>query len=106
MGPQAFVGNTLPSGVRLGILYLALSEGAGGFLTAASLAASTGSGRRTVYRDIERLRSVGVDIEGASRLGFRLAVAPELAPLFLTRAERSALVALAPAGLKAKLRSL
>ncbi len=104
MGTQASFGNNLPPGIRLAILYLVLGEG--GYKTAASLAAGTGSGLRTVYRDIDRLRAAGVKIEGATRLGYRLAEAPDLAPLFLTRAERTALVAVAPSALKAKLRSL
>ncbi len=46
------------------------------------------------------------DIRGTPRLGYELMETPQLRPLFLTRAERAALVAVAPAALKAKLRRL
>ena len=90
--------------MRLATLYLVLADG--GLHTSAALGEATGASRRTVYRDVERLRGVGLDIEGTSRLGYRLLEVPELSPLFLTRSERAALVAVAPSGLKAKLRSL
>jgi predicted DNA-binding transcriptional regulator YafY len=90
--------------MRLGTIYLELADG--GVRTAAELADLTGAGLRTVYRDIERLRAVGLSISGTTRLGYQLLGVPQLAPLFLTRAERAALVAVAPAALKAKLRSL
>lgn len=90
--------------MRLAMITLMLSDG--GLHTAAALAEATGAGRRTVYRDIERLRSAGLDVGGASRTGYRLRRAPELAPLFLTRAERTALLAVAPAGLRSRLRGL
>ncbi|MSP95631.1 MAG: HTH domain-containing protein [Betaproteobacteria bacterium] len=90
--------------MRLATLYLVLVDG--GQHTAAMLAEATGAGMRTVYRDIDRLRAVGLEIEGTSRLGYRLTEFPELTPLFLTRSERAALVAVAPAALKAKLRRL
>ena len=90
--------------VRLALTYLMLADGAR--CTAAGLAGGTGSAKRTVYRDIESLRSAGLEIEGTSHEGYVLAKAPELSPLFLTRAERTALLAVAPAGLKARLRGL
>lgn len=90
--------------MRLVMLYFLLADG--GRHTAVALAEATGAGRRTVYRDIERLRAAGLLVEGTPRLGYRLPELPELSPLFLTPAERTALVALAPAALKAKLRGL
>ena len=90
--------------MRLATIYLVLADG--GLHTASTLAEASGAGKRTVYRDIERLRGVGLELEGTSRLGYRLLEIPELTPLFLTRSERAALVAVAPAGLKAKLRGL
>lgn len=97
-------GNNHMRPMRLVMLYLMLADG--GRHTAAALAEATGAGRRTVYRDIERLRAAGLEVEGTSRLGYRLLEFPELAPLFLTRAERTVLIALAPAALKTKLRGL
>jgi predicted DNA-binding transcriptional regulator YafY len=90
--------------MRLASLYLMLADGE--LHTALALGEATGASRRTVYRDVERLRAAGLEIEGTSRLGYRLLELPELSPLFLTRAERAELVAVAPAGLKAKLRGL
>ena len=55
--------------MRLASIYLVLADG--GLHTAATLAEATGAGMRTVYRDIERLRAVGLAIEGTSRLGFQ-----------------------------------
>lgn len=90
--------------MRLATIYLMLADGV--VQTADALAEATGAGRRTIYRDIERLRAAGLSIEGTPRYGYTLAAVPELAPLFLSKAERAALVAVAPAGLKAKLRAL
>lgn len=90
--------------MRLASIFLMLADGIA--VTAEDLAATTGAGVRTVYRDIERLRAAGLAVEGTQRLGYTLGQAPELTPLFLTKAERAALVAVAPAGLKAKLRGL
>lgn len=104
MGTKAMIGSNLPLGTRLAIVYLLLADGA--LLTAAALAAASGASQRTVYRDIDRLRAAGLEIEGTTRLGYHLAAQPELGPLYLTRAERAALVAVAPSGLKAKLRGL
>jgi predicted DNA-binding transcriptional regulator YafY len=84
--------------------YLMLADGA--TCTAAQIGAATGASTRTVFRDIERLRAGGLEIEGTPRTGYALAATPELTPLFLTPAERTALVAVAPTGLKAKLRGL
>jgi predicted DNA-binding transcriptional regulator YafY len=88
--------------VRLATLYLMLADGR--VYTASALGEATGAAKRTVYRDIESLRSAGLEIAGTPHRGFQLLSVPELAPLFLTHAERTALVAVAPAGLKAKLR--
>ena len=104
MGIRDILGGNLSRELRLAMLYLMLSNGA--LCTAAALASGLGTGLRTVYRDIERLRAAGLDIEGTSHEGYRLAAKPELTPLFLTRAERSALAAVAPTGLKARLRKL
>ncbi len=90
--------------MRLALIYMMLADGVA--QSASALAAATGAGKRTVYRDVERLRAAGLGIEGTPRLGFSLGETPQLSPLFLTRAERAALVAVAPSGLKAKLRGL
>ena len=97
-------GNITGRPMRLATIYLMLADGVA--LTAEAMAESTGAGKRTIYRDIAKLRKAGLTVEGTPRLGFELGAVPELTPLFLTRAERSALVAAAPAGLKAKLRAL
>ena len=90
--------------MRLTMIYLMLADGLAH--TAEALSEATGAGKRTIYRDIEQLRSAGMSVEGTPRLGYTLEESPELAPLFLTKAERTALVAVAPAGVKAKLRAL
>jgi predicted DNA-binding transcriptional regulator YafY len=90
--------------MRLASIYLMLTDGFA--LTASALSEATGAGRRTIYRDIERLRSSGLEIEGTPHAGYTLGKAPELTPLFLTRAERTALVAIATGGLRMKLREL
>ena len=90
--------------MRLAGIYLMLADGIA--VTAEELAQTTGAGLRTIYRDIDRLRAAGLGIEGTRRLGYTLGAAPELTPLFLSKAERTALVAVAPAALKAKLRGL
>lgn len=97
-------GSITSRSMRLASIYMILADGMS--QSASALAEATGAGKRTVYRDIERLRAAGLEIEGTPRLGFTLAETPQLSPLFLTRAERTALVAVAPAGLKAKLRGL
>jgi predicted DNA-binding transcriptional regulator YafY len=90
--------------MRLATIYLMLADGIA--QTAEALSEATGSGKRTIYRDIERLRAAGLAVEGTPRLGYTLEAVPELTPLFLTKAERTALVAVAPAGVKTKLRAL
>jgi predicted DNA-binding transcriptional regulator YafY len=90
--------------MRLASLYLVLADGVA--VTAEALAETTGAGVRTIYRDIDRLRAAGLPVEGTRRMGYTLMKEPELTPLFLTKAERAALVAVAPAALKAKLRGL
>lgn len=90
--------------MRLAMIYLMLAGG--GKWTATTLAEATGAGKRTIYRDMERLRSAGLAVDGTPRMGYALAAIPELTPLFLNRAERATLVAAAPTGLKAKLRQL
>ena len=89
-------------------LYLMLAEArAEGFRpTADLLAESLGCSRRTVFREIEALRSAGLELEGTPHLGFSLEGQAELGPLFLTREERATLVAGASGALKAKLRAL
>ena len=90
--------------MRLASIYLMLADGIA--VTAEALAETTGAGMRTIYRDIDRLRAAGLAVEGTRRLGYTLEEAPELTPLFLTKPERAALVAVAPGALKAKLRGL
>ena len=90
--------------MRLASIYMRLADGVA--QTAAELSEATGAGKRTIYRDIERLRAAGLAIEGTTRLGYTLDEEPELTPLFLTKAERAALVSVAPAGVKVKLKRL
>ena len=90
--------------MRLASIYLMLADGIA--VTAEEMAETTGAGVRTIYRDIDRLRAAGLSVEGTRRLGYTLQEEPELTPLFLTKSERSALVAVAPGALKAKLRGL
>lgn len=104
MGSDDENGSITNRAMRLAFIYTMLADGAA--QSASALAEATGAGKRTVYRDIERLRAAGLEIEGTPRLGFSLGEIPELSPLFLTRAERTALVAVAPTALKAKLRGL
>ena len=101
---MAEIGSNIARPMRLATLYMALTDGA--IWTAASLAEAIGASKRTVYRGIEQLRASGLAIEGSSHVGYSLNGVPELRPLFLTSAERTALVAVAPAGLKARLRAL
>ncbi len=104
MGDNMKLGSISSRPMRLAALYLALADAE--VCTAAALVEATGAGLRTVYRDIDTLRAAGLDIRGTPRLGYELMETPQLRPLFLTRAERAALVAVAPAALKAKLRRL
>jgi predicted DNA-binding transcriptional regulator YafY len=62
-------------------------------VTAAMLAQAAGVSLRTIYRDMAGLADAGLCVTGSPRVGYRLPEAPELAPLFLTRDERRALVA-------------
>jgi biotin operon repressor len=93
-----------PRPARLAILYLILAGGA--VQTAQALAFATGASTRTIYRDLASLRAAGLSIQGTPKLGYELTEAPELTPLFLSRAERTALAGVAPAALRAKLRAL
>jgi hypothetical protein len=90
--------------MRLFSIYLMLGEGPA--TTAAALSAVTGAAISTIYRDIGRLRAAGLAVKGTQKMGYTIDAAPELAPLFLTKEERTALVALAPAGVRGKLREL
>lgn len=104
MGADQESGRIGPRTLRLAMLYSALVDSPA--QTAAALAEATGSGVRTVYRDIGRLRDAGLEISGTPRVGYELMNEPELAPLFLAKSERAALLAVAPATLKSKLRAL
>src|SRR4051812_11179227 len=103
-GPMAEIGSNVTRPMRLATLYMALTDGA--TWTAASPAEAIGASKRTVYRCIEQLRASGLEIEGSSHIGYSLDGVPELRPLFLTSAERAALVAVAPTALKGKLKQL
>ncbi|HND33102.1 MAG TPA: YafY family protein [Myxococcota bacterium] len=61
-------------------------------LTAQQLADRLGVSVRTVYRDVEDLRSGGVRIEGEAGVGYRLARDHELPPLVFDAEEIEALV--------------
>jgi predicted DNA-binding transcriptional regulator YafY len=61
-------------------------------VTAAQLAAETEVSLRTLYRDIDALRSGGALIDGAAGLGYTLAEDPALPPQMFTRLEVEALV--------------
>lgn len=63
-----------------------------GPVTAARLADETGVSVRTLYRDIEALRSAGARIDGAAGLGYTLTEDPALPPQHLARLEVEALV--------------
>jgi predicted DNA-binding transcriptional regulator YafY len=104
MGVEEENGSITVRPMRLATIYLVLAEGIA--QTAQALADATGAGRRTIYRDIQLLRSAGLAIEGTPRLGYMLDAVPELTPLFLTRVERAELVTTASTALKAKLRGL
>ncbi len=104
MASEDEYGSNTARPMRLATIYLMLADGV--VQTAEALSQATGAGKRTIYRDIERLRAAGLSIEGTPRYGYTLAAVPELAPLFLTRAQRAALVAVAPAALKVRLRAL
>ena len=61
-------------------------------VTAARLALETGVSERTLYRDIDSLRSGGALIDGAAGLGYTLTEDPALPPQMFTRLEVEALV--------------
>ena len=61
-------------------------------LTAARLAAETGVSDRTLYRDIDALRSAGAVIDGAAGYGYRLTEDPALPPQMFDQLEVEALV--------------
>ena len=61
-------------------------------VTAARLAQETGVSERTLYRDIDSLRSGGALIDGAAGLGYTLTEDPALPPQMFTRLEVEALV--------------
>lgn len=61
-------------------------------VTAAQLAAETEVSLRTLYRDIDALRSGGALIDGAAGLGYTLTEDPALPPQMFTRLEVEALV--------------
>ena len=61
-------------------------------VTAARLARETGVSERTLYRDIDSLRSGGALIDGAAGLGYTLTEDPALPPQMFTRLEVEALV--------------
>lgn len=61
-------------------------------VTAARLAEETGVSERTLYRDIDALRSGGALIDGAAGLGYTLTEDPALPPQMFTRLEVEALV--------------
>lgn len=62
-------------------------------LRAADAAETLGVTVRTIYRDIEALRSAGFAIEGDPGVGYLLAGQPSTGPLALTKDERRALIA-------------
>lgn len=62
-------------------------------LRAADAAETLGVAVRTIYRDIEALRSAGFAIDGDPGVGYLLAEQPSAGPLALTKDERRALIA-------------
>ncbi len=62
-------------------------------LRAVDAAETLGVTVRTIYRDIEALRSAGFGIEGDPGVGYLLPAQPSWGPLSLTREERRALIA-------------
>jgi len=61
-------------------------------VTAARLAEETGVSERTLYRDIDALRSAGAVIDGAAGYGYTLTEDPALPPQMFDRLEVEALV--------------
>ena len=76
---------------RLFQIYLRLLPGEQ--VTAAELAEEMGASERTIYRDVQRLAQAGLQIHGASGVGYRLRAPPAMPPLLLTADEMRALVA-------------
>ena len=62
-------------------------------LRAVDAAETLGVTVRTIYRDIDALRSAGFAIEGDPGVGYVLAAQPATGPLALTKDERRALIA-------------
>lgn len=61
-------------------------------LTAAAIADRLGTSRRTVYRDIAALQSMGVPVDGAAGLGYILRPGFDLPPLNFTAEELEAII--------------
>lgn len=61
-------------------------------VTAALLAAETGVSERTLYRDIDALRSLGAVIDGTAGYGYALTEDPALPPMMFNDEEIEALV--------------
>jgi len=61
-------------------------------VTATRLAAETGVSERTLYRDIDALRSAGAVIDGAAGYGYTLTEDPALPPQMFDRLEVEAIV--------------
>lgn len=78
-----------PADRLLGILNLLRARRT---LTAADLATELGVSVRTIYRDIEDLRSSGVPVAGEAGVGYRLQAGYELPPMIFDAEELAALV--------------
>lgn len=63
-----------------------------GIVTASELAAATEVSMRTVYRDIDALRTQGVTIDGEAGTGYRIQAGWVLPPLMFTEGELEALL--------------
>ena len=63
--------------------------------TAEDLASALGVSPRTLYRDIAALRAMGIPVDGAPGVGYRLAAEGELPAVAFTGAELAALAAAA-----------
>ena len=70
---------------RLMQLYFTLASG--GTFTAEELADRLEVSKPTIHRDIERLRSAGLVVEGTPNVGYSVEKSPEMPPLFLTASE-------------------
>jgi predicted DNA-binding transcriptional regulator YafY len=62
-------------------------------VTAAELAEALGVNVRTIYRDVELLRSCGFTVEGTPRVGYSLGETGRMPPLLLPDDELRALIA-------------